>query len=262
MALRYTWKVSEAPSIRVIGIDCATDAKKVGLARGECHQGTLRIDEVCTLATWAEIESTVASWVAGSTLLALDAPLGWPAPLGEALAAHAAGQAIEGTTNALFRRETDDVVAARVGKRPLDVGADRIARTAHVALRFLGALRLRTGAPIPLGWTPGQVLGAQAIEVYPAATLATRGWPSSGYKGKQPAARDKRRALVDWLATAAELGEEHAEQMRASDHVLDAALCCLAACDFLSAPLLLPTDASRAAREGWIWVRSPGAETT
>jgi hypothetical protein len=33
----------------------------------------------------------------------------------------------------MFRRLTDDVIHARFGKRPPDIGADRIARAAHAA---------------------------------------------------------------------------------------------------------------------------------
>src|SRR5437016_7332440 len=49
----------------------------------------------------------------------------------------------------MFRRVTDDVIYERLGKRPLDVGADRIARTAHAALRFLEELRGFLGSTSP-----------------------------------------------------------------------------------------------------------------
>ena len=42
------------------------------------------------------------------------------------------------------------VVRDRIGKQSLDVGADRIARTAHAALQLLHELRGRLGKPIPL----------------------------------------------------------------------------------------------------------------
>ncbi|HXQ24571.1 MAG TPA: hypothetical protein VN812_23015 [Candidatus Acidoferrales bacterium] len=41
----------------------------------------------------------------------------------------------------MFRRLTDDVVYERLGKRPLEVAADRIAWAAHAALKFFGDLR-------------------------------------------------------------------------------------------------------------------------
>jgi hypothetical protein len=48
--------------------------------------------------------------------------------------------------------------------------------------------------------------------------------------------------------------DEVAARMRASDHLLDAALCCLAAADFLRGDVISPDDLSLAEREGWIWV--------
>ncbi len=86
--------------------------------------------------------------------LALDAPLGWPAVLGETLGPHIAGESLDGTPNELFRRQTDHFIKAVIGRQPLDVGADRIARTAHAALGLLEQLRQLTGQPVPLAWTP------------------------------------------------------------------------------------------------------------
>ena len=64
---------------------------------------------------------------------------------------------IETPANAMFRRITDVFIQTRLGKRPLDVGADRIARTAYAALAILAILRVELGIPIPLAWTPGLV---------------------------------------------------------------------------------------------------------
>ncbi|MCM8612051.1 DUF429 domain-containing protein [Accumulibacter sp.] len=81
----------------------------------------------------------------------------------------------------LFRRETDRVVAAEIGKTPLEVAADRIARAAHSALEVLGLLREHSGKQIPLAWSP-EFESVAAIEVYPGATLKARGLEHSGYK--------------------------------------------------------------------------------
>jgi hypothetical protein len=82
----------------------------------------------------------------------------------------------------MFRRTTDLFIQARLGKRPLDVGVDRIARTAYAALRILGTLRVELGMPIPLAWAPADVSRVAAIEVYPAATLLAHRIRSIGYK--------------------------------------------------------------------------------
>ena len=64
----------------------------------------------------------------------------------------------------MFRRSTDDAIAERLSERPLDVGSDRIARTAHAALSFLERLRKLLDAPIPLAWEPAPIEAVVAIQ--------------------------------------------------------------------------------------------------
>ena len=97
--------------------------------------------------------SVIAGWVRDSqdpVLIAIDAPLGWPKPLAETLINHLAGMPIETPANAMFRRKTHLFIQTRLGKRHLDVGADRIARTSYAGLAILGTLRAELGMPIPL----------------------------------------------------------------------------------------------------------------
>lgn len=242
---------SPTPSeTRVIGIDCATDPKNVGLALCTITDGRPQLREVATGKTWLAIDEQVAAWTTTPTLLALDAPLG------ESLHSHTAGAAFERTPNAMFRRSTDDAIAQRLGKRPLDVGSDRIARTAHVALSFLGRLRKRLDASIPLAWKPGQLEGVAVIEVYPAGTLAARNLPHSGYKGSKDAASTLRQQLTTAISPDLSVDEHASELMVATDHALDAVLCVSAGVDFLSGDGVPPSDLSLARQEGWIWVRS------
>jgi hypothetical protein len=49
------------PELRIIGIDCATDAKNVGLALCTFTDGRPRIEEVTIGKTWSAIEEQVAS---------------------------------------------------------------------------------------------------------------------------------------------------------------------------------------------------------
>jgi hypothetical protein len=241
--------------LRIIGVDCATDAKKVGLALCSVREGHPRIDQLLVGETWPAIDDQIARWATDATLLALDAPLGWPAPLADSLHTHHAGAELTSTANALFRRTTDDVVAEHLGKRPLDVGSDRIARTAHGALSFLARLRERVDAPIPLAWDPGSIEGLAAIEVYPAGTLAARKLPHSGYKGPTDRSAALRHQLAEAVRDEISIDEEATKLMGQSDHALDAALCVCAGLDFLVGDVVRPKDLSLAKREGWIWVR-------
>ena len=245
-------------SVTTIGIDCATDPRRVGLAFGRYEEGRTSVEEV-TLGTRAlpPVE-VVAPWLRdapGPVLLALDAPLGWPAPLGRALGSHRAGDPLEDTTHALFRRSTDRFVRERIGKQSLDVGADRIARTAHAALDLLSRLRKRSGSTVPLAWEPG-FKGTAAIEVYPAATLRAHGIGARGYKKKGAPGVEARERVAAALGDRIALPPDRS-LLRESDDALDAVTCLLAAQDFLLGDALPPLTQALAEREGWIWVRAP-----
>lgn len=238
----------------IIGIDCATANANVGIAVGTSDDAgcTVHVAHVCP------DEGTLAGEVARHlgdaprVLLALDAPLGWPEAMGRLLATHHAGDALPIPANTLFRRETDRFIRVRHGKQSLDVGADRIARTAHAALALLEELRHRLGQPIPLAWTPGY-RGCAAIEVYPGALLIACGIPTRGYKVPEGVA--PRRVILERLRTLVRLPERQTA-MEHSAHVLDAALCVLAGDDFLRGRCDEPEDAPLARREGWAWVRA------
>ena len=187
------------------------------------------------------------------TLLALDAPLGWPGPLADALANHYAGAEFDAEAHDLFRRATDRFIKQRIGKQPLDVGADRIARTAYAALTLLGDLQRRSNEPIPLAWNSG-ILGIAAIEVYPAATLLAHEISALDYKQAQGVAARERvlKEVGARLKLSADL-----ETIKQNADALDAGICVLAAHDFLIGQAFSPSEPRRAEREGWIWVRRP-----
>lgn len=209
----------------IIGIDCATDPKNIGLAHAIYDRAgkTLLIEDVRTKdgqersrterlvgeRRWAAVIEQIGEWIdfrswtdatpPDPVLIALDSPLGWPAAMGPTLSAHVAGQPTQSSdafltpdtvgtaAHMLFRRHTDRVVAAHC-KTPFDIGADKIARVAHTSLWLLARLRREFRQEISLTWEPGSVSDLQAIEVYPAATLDARGLMETGYK-TDPVAR-------------------------------------------------------------------------
>jgi hypothetical protein len=250
----------------IIGIDCATRANKVGLALGTFFEGRTAVDQVRLGAPKDPPSDIVAEWVkqnGGPVLLALDAPLGWPAPLAQALSRHRAGaelpydphqtfrseDELRQRADLLFRRETDHYVFERTGKRSLDIGADRIARTAHAALALLEELRRRLVKRIPLAWTP-EICGVSAIEVYPAATLKAHGIPYN------PDSVEERQRLCDALRTRIGMPTDSGLIQRSRD-ALDAVTCLLAGHDFLNGQARCPEKPALAEQEGWIWVRDP-----
>ena len=244
--------------IDIIGIDCATQDKKIGLARGVFVDGRVTVDAAANCARDSSAAKTVAGWIGGTrpVLIAIDAPLGWPAPMGCALAVHRAGEPIVVKANDLFRRETDRFIKERIDKQSLDVGADRIARTAHTALRLLGEIGELINEEIGLAWGDLDPRSVSAIEVYPAATLTAHGFLATGYKDADATAA--RKEILVQLDQALELPPERTAMAGNAD-VLDAVVCLLAARDFLRGEAMRPTDAVTARKEGWIWCRPKGA---
>ncbi|MCY7387954.1 MAG: DUF429 domain-containing protein, partial [Burkholderiales bacterium] len=176
---------------------------------------------------------------------------GWPAPLGESLFSHLAGDRLSVEKNALFRRHTDTVAREITGKTPLEIVADKIARAAHTALAVLNQLRDRSGLALPLLWS-AQSQCAGTIEVYPAATLKMHGAPAGGYK--EPDQRPVREEIAH--AVRGEIpGLDQYVSLKAD--VFDACLCMLAALDFVNGICRTPRadEMERAKKEGWIWVR-------
>lgn len=94
---------------RIIGIDCATEGAKTGLVLAVLDNGELRIDQA-TVGRHRCPRSIVLEWLTDSddaTLLAIDAPLGWPEPLVTSLTSHTAGARIAGRPGAQPPRLAD-----------------------------------------------------------------------------------------------------------------------------------------------------------
>lgn len=231
--------------MNIIGIDCATKQTNIGLALASYKDGKAIVRDVKVGSETKTALTIVKDWLAigNLTLLALDAPLGWPTELGTNLNVHKAGECIDVDPDILFSRYTDRELWRRLHKKPLEVGANLIARTAHAALQLLGQLRKETELTIPLAWYPNNVIETCAIEVYPRATLEAIGIK---YEQRLSAIRD-----IDSLVV--ELGKENLT----SDHGLDAIVCVLAAVDFMTSRCPAPSRSKKtlADKEGWIWVR-------
>lgn len=197
----------------IVGIDCATVPACIGLARAELRGNVCTLTD-SQLGVGDPVFETVGRWLRRSRrgLIALDAPLGWPSLLADMLPDHRAGERLVGVPDRLFHRLTDDHVTRLVGKRPLEVAADRIARTAHRSLELLDRIRTTMRSNIPLAWSPDFADGVYAIEVYPAATLAAHGLPSSRYKEADTGATARQR-IVENLAPSLEVAPRHSWRM-------------------------------------------------
>lgn len=248
----------------IIGIDCATLASKTGLTFAEYGNKRLEVRECMVADARIPIAQQVAGWLkpTETALLALDSPLGWPALLGTTLADHQAGISIHAKPNELFRRHTDEIVKMTLGKSPLEVGADRIARTAIAALSLLADLGILLRKNLSLAWEVRFDEGIRAIEVYPAGTL--RAYQRMGFVADSGNADKDKRRLIAKMRKKGRVGFDKGNTKSIdNEHVLDSVICALAAIDFIEGHVIFPeTDQERdlARKEGWIWVRDPIAK--
>lgn len=251
---------------RILGIDCATKNAKIGLADSTLREDRLTVNRAVKCIGNQDAASVLADWIkeeSGPTLLAVDAPLGWPKGLRQALLHHRAGGALSVCPNSMFRRHTDEFVRNHVfvpngiRKNPLEVGANFIARTAHAALCILNRVRTTVDSKIPLAWDKSRIEAVCAIEVYPAASLIAHGLPSGKYK--KSSQTGQRRLIIKGLKTKLELPKA-VTTIESSADVLDAVICALAGADFLLGRAMSPRSPDEqelAEIEGWIWVRRP-----
>jgi len=245
------------PRWTLVGIDCALDEQKLGLARARIDAaGKLTVERV-TLGTAGEsAAASVSAWLEGAQqyVVALNAPLGWPARLAPSLKDHRAGEPLGPSPEDLFRRQTDQLVHKAVGKWPPEVGADRIARTAWAALGLLAEVRELSSRQLPLVLRQAE---SGVIEVFPAATLRARSLTGAGYKAKTHAGRRARAELLERLGRELSLGVTR-DLLIEDPNQFDALLCVLAGADFARGLCVPPSDLTLAKREGFIWFRSSG----
>ncbi len=146
--------MTTAPAhLQILGIDAAVDPRNTGYAIATSHAGKWRIDALATGTRTTDLADRITAQLDPERpiLLAIDAPLGWPEPMATALETHRAGEALSLDPTTDFARETDRFVREEAGLRPLDVGADRIARTAAAALALIARLRQESGQPTAPG---------------------------------------------------------------------------------------------------------------
>ena len=256
-------------SLQIIGIDCAAQPKDFGLARGLVQGRTVEIVEVTkgegSDNCFDTLVKRVQDWINGepaATLLALDAPLGWPIHMTRALHDHRAGASFgrpsdpnhkdRNAGNHLFRRHTDRFIAQRFPGAPLDIGADRIARVARSALELLGRLTITDNpqSDVPLLWDPGDLERLGAIEVYPRLTLLhARGRQERElhYKRSKDAVMNRREIVEEILPSHVAFNRDDLRPTRPTgessdyDHDrIDAVLCVLAGLHFLRAESVGP----------------------
>lgn len=178
--------MNDLSRVRIIGIDCAADPKNIAVASAVQVGSRLAVDDLLfgkpTDGTRTERLERLATDIAAQassevpTLLAFDAPLGWPVAMREALAEGVAGSAagVPEDARCMFRRRTDRFVARKTRKIPQSVGASLVATLTHTALRLIRMIgeKCQEGdismASAPLDRHDSFRKDVHLIEVYPA----------------------------------------------------------------------------------------------
>ena len=236
-----------------LGVDLATVDKKTALCALEWpSDGPARIVHRQLGASNKDIVARARS----ASVIAIDAPFGWPRPWAKAVAAHRPGLAFhaEGASAVLTSRGTDRWVERETRARPLAVGANLIGATAIRCARLVHEM----GLPIDVG---APLEPPYVCEVYPAAALSGWSVPYRVYKGAK--GLEARALLVRALVTAGlpvELNPADRMWIEASDDGLDAMIASLVARAVLKGLTDdVPADLSQeAAAEGWIRFPSAG----
>jgi hypothetical protein len=131
--------------MNIIGVDCVTQDKKVGVALGRLTPTCLGVLDVYDPhRSGSVLEYLVKSYVLGEpTLLALDAPLGWPARLCPALVGHTAG----------------DHIAIKARTSCFDVGRTRVLKRSWT-VNLSMSVRIESQGPAQCSETPERPGGA------------------------------------------------------------------------------------------------------
>jgi hypothetical protein len=229
----------------LIGFDCAVKPENVGLILAEYVSGFAVVKECWGYEKGGLLpEGQILKWMSAyqEGIIAMDAPLGWPVDLGAQLDSHKAGKFIPTLSDTLFMRLTDRDMQSRFNKRPLSVGADKIARTALSAVQMLNQLRRKSNNSLPLAWCPS-AKGWNVIEVYPAVTKLAHGVLKNGV------------GLIG-LPINVEC-PQHIWKDGLIGHALDALFCIVAGADFLNDDAKPPEhwQMMQVYKEGWIWVK-------
>ena len=282
----------DAQNFYVLGLDCAAQPERSGIALARVESSQIEwldarqgrkgesIAKLCAGLLehhgFPRCGSSLRDGCQPELIVALDAPLGWPAPLAHALSDHQAGEPLRPDSNTLFRRRTDKVVQRILGKRPLEVGADRIARAAVTALLVLDELRAELGLvlPVAIDQPDGATSGGRStrsgdraccgvsLEVYPAALLIQAGLPSRLYKrSEQRATRAViLEGLVQVVPEARGLPTQITETALAHADAMDALLCVVTGWLYREGRCIgpevevAPAGLNIIRREGWIWL--------
>jgi predicted nuclease with RNAse H fold len=260
--------------MNIIGIDCATENKKIGIVFSKFIGNKWTVTEISQGLNLANLTTKLRSFSQKKeeTLIALDAPLGFPINLGKFLSPHKAGVPITNWDNGYKEhisqyvdRYTDRKIREKLNLIPLSVGADKISRVTFRTMELIGTIEKELGEKLNLIWKPEDCKGISFIEVYPASTLKSYGQPHNQYKQKKD--DYNRNQIIDFIISKIDIDKELVEnfQFESKIDALDALICAFTGKEFIKGNLTsfdklieekdLEEVKNIVSNEGWIWTK-------
>jgi len=238
--------------MKIIGFDSAVQEKNIGLVLCNYENGVLTLEDKKNNTLTSEKQILIWSANDESIIMGIDSPLGWPAGFGLSLKDHIAGNNINIDATSFFERETDKFIYKTFKKKPLEVSADRIARTAYYTLNRINTINNKIATKYEILWNHNNPLSKGFIEVYPAATLLANEIEIKGYKDN----KNCRERILEELKSKYNFVITQNIDITTIDHDFDAFICCLAIHDFIQRNVYFPDNQiNKYKTEGWIWTK-------
>ncbi|WP_046226982.1 DUF429 domain-containing protein [Paenibacillus dauci] len=244
----------------IIGIDCATEHKNTGICVYDYNNKKF-IAYKAASTTMDTINSILKDHSKENFLLCWDTPLGWPIDFSSSLVNHLAGQYLRSAPLNFFNRSTDLFCHSLLGKKPLEITTNRIARTTHKTLGIINELQMKY-PKMKLLWDPKEEFEIGYIEVYPVTWLLSESIVPNktkqydSYKGTEQKNQRRRLDIIKELRKRGMKFNGMYKRMIKEEHFFDACLCCLGGKDFLDDRTIRPiNNISSIQKEGWIWIK-------
>jgi len=238
--------------MKIIGFDSAVQESNIGLVLCNYLNGVITIEDKKDSKLTSEEQIIKWSTTNELIIMGVDSPLGWPKYFGSSLKEHIAGNQIDSDPVSFFERTTDKFIYKTFKKKPLEVSADRIARTAYYTLNRLNYINKNIEKKYEILWNPNNILINGFIEVYPAATLIANDIIIKGYKDNKSC----RERIIHELKLKYQFNLNPDINIINTDHDFDAFICCLAVHDFIQQNVYFPiNEVDIYKTEGWIWTK-------
>jgi predicted RNase H-like nuclease len=166
--------------MKIIGFDCAAQMDKVGITYSEFTADKWKIEKILPKANYDKFLKKIEYFKEREeeVLLCFDTPLGYPQKMVAYLNKLTAGKADLGNefnyddhSREYFRRRTDILVKNELGITPLEIGADKLARSTLRTFEIINRINEILNGELSLAWDNKNLSQYSMIEVYPKATL-------------------------------------------------------------------------------------------